>query len=848
MPTLAELTLRINSLEATVAKQRLDALSGSALNLTAVAAKLGLSLGAISLIKQSLQLAATYEQTAVAMESLLGNATQAHKILRELEQLADRTPFQFQDIAQSARLMLALGTAGEKILPTMKAVLNAAAALGGSPETMNRIVLALGQIQSKGRVQAEEMRQLAEAGIPAWEILATKIGVSIPTAMKMAERNMIDSRTALEALVEGINVKFGGATEKLSTTFVGRFSTFKDRVQRAMRDVGFAIIEGFNLNEVLRNANENMGSFATKIGDAAKVIAQLLSPIIRWFVEILPYLATFYLISKGVDVAVGSFTKLTGILRIIPQAFVAARMGSLGFADGLKAALLAGTALGVLIDQLRSKGSGLKISEYPKLMTDTLHNLANSKDSASTKFDDFLGNVGASFNIVGLGNSPEEQYKRMNQAQEAQDQQRFKRMQADIIARGNEALAQEQVLQDRLNEAAISGTMRTIAEQSKIELRGLDELHRAQLISTNDYLNKREAIEMQAVDDQIAQLIARWNASEKQINEARAARDAVGATPTTRATMQLRINEELKTEIELEKQHNDLLADKNKLLIEQRIRRVQALMEAAQASRQESEDMQRRNAVGVSVGRLDSASAIRSNLQTLEAYKIQITETSMRLRRMSELLNDPAFTAQANHNIQMLKDSYEELALTTYGTKEYFAAGIREGMQNPLQDFFESVIQGTATVKDAFKSMVQAMYAEVVRFISSVIVRRFLDAFASSGFFGAAGGGVAGMFGGGAAWGGVLRGGELHQFASGGVVSSPTYFPLRGGSWGLMGEAGTEGILPLRRDQSGRLGVTASGGGGKVVNVTMHVHAKDASSFKQSQRQIMNKFQQAMGS
>ena len=38
-------------------------------------------------------------------------------------------------------------------------------------------------MQAKGKVSAEEMLQLAEAGVPAWEMLANKIGTDIPTAM-----------------------------------------------------------------------------------------------------------------------------------------------------------------------------------------------------------------------------------------------------------------------------------------------------------------------------------------------------------------------------------------------------------------------------------------------------------------------------------------------------------------------------------------------------------------------------------------------------------------------------------------------------------------------------------------
>ncbi len=68
--------------------------------------------------------------------------------------------------------------------------------------------------------------------------------------------------------------------------------------------------------------------------------------------------------------------------------------------------------------------------------------------------------------------------------------------------------------------------------------------------------------------------------------------------------------------------------------------------------------------------------------------------------------------------------------------------------------------------------------------------------------------------------GGVLQGGQVKPFAYGGVVNKPTLFPMANGM-GLMGEAGPEGILPLRRGRSGRLGVEASGSGATTVNVSV---------------------------
>src|SRR5690606_32585934 len=93
---------------------------------------------------------------------------------------------------------------------------------------------------------------------------------------------------------------------------------------------------------------------------------------------------------------------------------------------------------------------------------------------------------------------------------------------------------------------------------------------------------------------------------------------------------------------------------------------------------------------------------------------------------------------------------------------------------------------------------------------------------------------------------GLLRGftgvlpfakGGVTPFASGGVVSAPAYFPL-GRGLGLMGEAGAEAILPLRRGGDGRLGVATDGGGQASVSVVFNVTTPDAGSFRKSEGQI----------
>ncbi len=95
----------------------------------------------------------------------------------------------------------------------------------------------------------------------------------------------------------------------------------------------------------------------------------------------------------------------------------------------------------------------------------------------------------------------------------------------------------------------------------------------------------------------------------------------------------------------------------------------------------------------------------------------------------------------------------------------------------------------------------------------------------------------------GSAFGGAIKGfarggvpGAVTPFAAGGIVSAPTYFSTGSGT-GLMGEAGAEAILPLKRGPDGALGVAVAGGGGGA-SIIFNVTATDAASFQKSEAQL----------
>jgi phage-related minor tail protein len=87
--------------------------------------------------------------------------------------------------------------------------------------------------------------------------------------------------------------------------------------------------------------------------------------------------------------------------------------------------------------------------------------------------------------------------------------------------------------------------------------------------------------------------------------------------------------------------------------------------------------------------------------------------------------------------------------------------------------------------------------------------------------------------------GGVLEHGNVIPFARGGIVQRPTIFPMARGM-GLMGEAGPEAVMPLKRLPSGNLGVE---GGGIVNNVQVinnHPGARVTSEEQKNDRGGMN--------
>jgi tape measure domain-containing protein len=208
-----------------------------------------------------------------------------------------------------------------------------------------------------------------------------------------------------------------------------------------------------------------------------------------------------------------------------------------------------------------------------------------------------------------------------------------------------------------------------------------------------------------------------------------------------------------------------------------------------------------------------------------EAAGIQLKRTVDKFReQFADLINVEALSEQ-------LRKALEQAAIDAKDFGKQFGKAFQDGIKSMgdlagnLGSSFASAFEGMADQLTEFVTTGKANFrdfaASVLRDISRMIIR-YLAFQALQGILNAFNPAAAAAPLVQAANGRVFAQNGIQAFARGGIVNKPTVFPFANGI-GLMGEAGPEAIMPLRRGRDGNLGVMSSGGG--TTNVVVNVDA-----------------------
>jgi hypothetical protein len=157
--------------------------------------------------------------------SLAGGANKAAAIVKELNEFTAKTPFQLQEVSNSARQLLAVGTQRSELQKELKMLGDIAASSGNSISDISAI---LAKVRAKGKVDLEALNQLAERRIPIFNELKRLTG---DAQMEFgAGAVSVDQFTQALANMTAEGGLAAGAMENLSNTVEGRMTTLMDNL------------------------------------------------------------------------------------------------------------------------------------------------------------------------------------------------------------------------------------------------------------------------------------------------------------------------------------------------------------------------------------------------------------------------------------------------------------------------------------------------------------------------------------------------------------------------------------------------------------------------------------------
>ncbi len=220
------------------AAKRADALVGS-LGLLGRAAKwtaVGLGIGAAAGTKIGFAYNAMQDSQRIAFETLLGSGRKAAKLMRDINQLASESPILDPgNTGLAAQRLLAFEVPLKKILPFVSAIGDSAVASGKTiEEAMGPASLAIGQIQAKGKLSAEELGQLTESVGVGRASIARALGMTGAELEETFTKGPVSAKKALPAILKAMTQQSAGAAEKMANTTAGRWDAFKENIRSGL--------------------------------------------------------------------------------------------------------------------------------------------------------------------------------------------------------------------------------------------------------------------------------------------------------------------------------------------------------------------------------------------------------------------------------------------------------------------------------------------------------------------------------------------------------------------------------------------------------------------------------------
>jgi tape measure domain-containing protein len=229
--------------------------------------------------------AADLETLETSFISLTGGAEQASMMVQQLNKFTAETPFQLEQVGKAARQLIAAGAGIDEVNTQLQFLGDIAATSGSS---IDEIAAIFAKVQAKGKVELENLNQLAERGIPIFTALSEATGL-LPSELGAGRVSVQQFNKTLKSFAEEGGFA-QGAMLRLSQTATGKLSTALDNLKLAGASLAEDVLpkisqlidrvtllaQGFiKLDPDVKNLIVNFGLLSAAIGPVIAVLPQL---------------------------------------------------------------------------------------------------------------------------------------------------------------------------------------------------------------------------------------------------------------------------------------------------------------------------------------------------------------------------------------------------------------------------------------------------------------------------------------------------------------------------------------------------------------------------------------------
>lgn len=284
--------------------------------------------GISGVAKDVVSTGAAFETLEGRLTSLLGSSEKAKDAFAQIKDLARSTPFEVSSLTESYVKLTAFGL--QPTVQQMQAIADTAATLGGGTESLQRVTLALGQAWTKSKLQGDEILQLAEAGVPVWDLLAKATGKNTAELEKMSAAGTLGRDTILK-LIDALGQENMGASARLMQTFSGAVSNAKDALSEFYDMIAKAGVLEYltgQINDLLAEFDRMKAS-----GDLKDMATNIAQGSVK--------------VAEGVKAAVEAVNALSGVIKVGVEMAIAWRVAGMSLIPMLSSvATEAGVAAG----------------------------------------------------------------------------------------------------------------------------------------------------------------------------------------------------------------------------------------------------------------------------------------------------------------------------------------------------------------------------------------------------------------------------------------------------------------------------------------------------------------------